>query len=316
MPPEQRDVSVIVPAYRAAATIERALRSIAAQTVPPREVIVVDDGSDDGTFEAASSCRAVFKDIDFKLFQQENRGAGAARNRAVTEASGDILAFLDADDEWLPEHLEKSLGVMESGGYLVVGHNVLIFEDGKERLNDCAARFREAGDTFVTLYRKGYLATCTLLTRREAVIAAGGFDESLRNAQDFELWLALLRAPGASFAVFEAPLARYHVTKGSIMSHTRRRLDCCLIVAARYAPDLKHRPGSMLASLLFRVAAVHYEAAAAYLANRRYLPVIAVVAAAPIRALVVTAQALTGRVSTRPRTLAVGRVAPREPSAP
>ena len=294
------DVSVVVPAYRAAGTIGRALAGVAAQTVRPRQVVVVDDGSDDGTLAATEACRESLGEIDLIALQQPNRGAGAARNRAVAAATQPLLAFLDADDEWLPEHLEQSLAVMAAGGHRLVAHNGwIVAPDGHATLNDCAARFREPRDPFVTLYRKGYIDTCTVVCERGAVIAAGGFDEALPNAQDFELWLALLREPGTPFTVFEAPLARYHLTGGSIMSHTQRRLDCCLVVAERFAPDLRRRPGSMAASLVFRIASVHWEAAQVYRAGGRWGALTALIAAAPFRTLAVLARVVVGRPPPR-----------------
>ena len=208
-------------------------------------------------------------EIELKVINQAHKGAGAARNRAVAEASPLVLAFLDADDEWLPEKLEHSMARMEGGNYVLVAHNGWIVEDGRQVLNDCARRFGEGPDPFVALYRKGYLDTCTVLARRHAVLGAGGFDETLANAQDFELWLAMLREPGAEFLVFDQALSRYHITPGGIMSHTARRLACCLEIAGRYAPDLKARPGSALGGLWFRVLAVHHEAVRAYWRERR-----------------------------------------------
>ena len=167
------------------------------KALPPLETVVVDDGSDDGTYEAAEACRPLMGDIGLIVVRQANAGAGAARNRAIAESRGDVLAFLDADDEWLPTHLVRSLAVMTEGGYVLTAHNsVSVAPDGTETLNDCAARFREGPDPYVTLYRKGYLDTCTVLAKRDAVLAVGGFDETLPNAQDFELWLKLLRAAG------------------------------------------------------------------------------------------------------------------------
>ncbi len=264
MPPESAPVTVIIPAYRARETIGRALAGIAAQTVRPRQVVVVDDGSDDGTVAAAKACAADLGDIDLDVLQQSHAGAGAARNRALLAAREAIVAFLDADDEWLPTHLERSLFHLQSGDYVLVAHNGWQIEDGGESLIDGARRFAEGDDAFVSLYRKGYIDTCTVVARRQAIIDAGGFDPALPNAQDFDMWLALLRRPEARFLVFDEPLSRYYLTGQGIMSHTRRRLVCCLHIAARYASDLKTRPGSVLPSLWFRIVAVHHEAVSAH----------------------------------------------------
>lgn len=263
--PEFADVSVIVAAYEAAGTIGRTLRSIAGQTLKPREVVVVDDGSTDGTFEAAEAEAPNMKGIELRVFKtEENQGAGAARNRAIAESREPTLAFLDADDEWLPEKLERSLHFLEGSDYVLVAHDYWTGEGADAPRTHCSRRFRESGDPFVTLYRKGYIPSCSVVAKRDAVITAGGFDPGLRNAQDFDLWLAMLRRPEARFDVFGEPLLRYHPTPGGIMSHTERRLQCGMTIARRYYPDLKSRPGSALMSLWFRVAALHLEAARAF----------------------------------------------------
>ncbi len=224
---ETADVSVIVAAYQARDTIGRALRSIARQTLKPAEVVVVDDGSTDGTFEAAEAMRPEMADIRLHVVRTErNRGAGAARNRAIAESSQPWLAFLDADDEWLPEKLQRSLARIEDTDAVLVAHDYLTSDGETAYHHHCERRFREHGDPFVGLYRKGYIPSCSVVARREAVLAAGGFDPGLRNAQDFDLWLAMLREPGTPFQVFGEPLLRYHQGPGGIMSHTRRRLRC------------------------------------------------------------------------------------------
>jgi glycosyltransferase involved in cell wall biosynthesis len=94
-------VSVVIPLYNKASHITRALNSVFAQSVPPSEVIVIDDGSSDG----GSGIAAEYAGKGVNLIEQDNRGVSAARNKGISEARGDLVAFLDADDEWLPEHL-------------------------------------------------------------------------------------------------------------------------------------------------------------------------------------------------------------------
>ena len=263
--PEFADVSVIVAAYQAARTIERTLASIAAQTLKPREVVVVDDGSTDGTFEAAESQAPNMNGIKLLVFcTDDNQGAGAARNRAIMESTKTFLAFLDADDEWLPRKLERSMSYLEGSDYSLVAHDYWTGEDEHAVHHDCEKRFREGRDAFVTLYRKGYVPSCSVVARRDAVLTAGGFDPKLRNGQDFDLWLAMTRDPGQLFLVFGEALLRYHPSPGGIMSHTARRLACCLKIAQRYIPDIKQRPGGGLSDIWFRVAALHVEAIRAY----------------------------------------------------
>lgn len=245
-------ISVIIPAYRAVHTIERALRSVAKQTLRPDEVIVVDDGSADGTFDAASSFKDKMNGVPLKIIQQENLGAGAARNRAINEAACDWLAFLDADDEWLPEKLDISMAEIEKNDLLLFAHNYLSINDTDKLLIDCAGRFNAASDHYIGLYRKGFLATSTVVVSRNAVLEVGGFDESLATAQDFDLWLKVLKKEGRRFIVKDDALTHYYITPGSITSHTRRRLDCSMRIARRHAPSKN--------DFRYRVIAIHYEA--------------------------------------------------------
>lgn len=261
MPRETAPVSVIIPAYNAAQTIGRALASVACQTLPAAEVIVVDDGSADGTAEAAEAMQARMGETRLRVIRQENKGAGAARNRAVQEARETYLAFLDADDEWLPEKLARSMHFMTDGDYLLVAHDYLDATQSGDVHVDCSRRFKEPPDPYTTLYLKGYIPSISVVTKRDSVLGVGGFDESLRNAQDFDLWLKLLADPNARFILFGEALARYHHTEGSIMSHTDRRIACCREIALRYLPALKARGGFALPKLWRRLAIVHGEAA-------------------------------------------------------
>jgi glycosyltransferase involved in cell wall biosynthesis len=298
------DVSVIVAAYQAAATIERTLMSIAGQSLKPREVVVVDDGSTDGTWNAAEACAARMNGIELKIFRTgDNLGAGAARNRGIAESTQSFLAFLDADDEWLPEKLERSLHFLEGSDYVLVAHDYWTGDGKDAQHHDCERRFREAGDPFVGLYRKGYIPSCSVVARRDAVLGAGGFDPELRNAQDFDLWLTMLRKPGTPFLVFGEPLLRYYVSPSGIMSHTQRRLRCCGIIAVRYYPDLKLRPGLALMSLWNRVIVIHVEAVRAYHATGKTGQALLTAALLPWQLVVTTLECVFSRPPGRPQFL-------------
>ena len=267
MPRDAAPVSVVMPAYNAEATVGRALASIAAQTLVPAEVIVVDDGSSDATADTARAMQDKMGAAKLIVVTQENKGAGAARNRAIAEATQPYLAFLDADDEWLGGKLERSMQVIREEDYLLVAHDYLdTTPDGDVHI-DCRQRFEEGPDPYVTLYLKGYIPSISVVTKRDAVIAAGGFDETLRNAQDFDLWLKLLAEPGTRFTLFGEALARYHHVDGSIMTHTDRRIACCREIAWRYLPTLKSR-GAGIKDVWRRFAYIYMEAARAQPARK------------------------------------------------
>lgn len=290
------DITVIMSAYQAEMTIGRALESVARQTLRPRQIVIVDDGSKDRTLYTAEQLRDQFEDIDFQLYAQENQGAGSARNRAIEAATSTYVAFLDADDEWLPQKLERSLHYLQGDDLVLVAHDYVRVETNKPELRiNCCRHFENAGDPYIALYRRGYLATSTVVARRDKVVAAGGFDTGLKTAQDFELWLNVLAAPEHRFTVFDEALTRYHVTPGSITSHTQRRLDCTLEIAGRHVIDLKKRTGIWMTSLWFRVAAVHYEAIMAHRSHNNTLSAGWVLARLPVKLAAASLDAAIGR---------------------
>ena len=258
-------VSIVIPAFNAATTIGRALKSVESQIRAPDEVIIVDDGSSDDTCLIVESFEASLPII---LIQQQNQGAGAARNRALNVARFSHIAFLDADDEWLPDHLRRSLEELAAGDHVLVAHNEWISENGIEKLNDCAQRFKEPRDPYVTLFRKGYISTSTVVVGRQDILACGGFDTSLKNAQDFDLWLSLLSDRSKSFLVFDDVLARYHIVDNSIMSHVDRRVGCCRKIALRHNGHISGSRFRQLTELALRGLIVYREAFNAHQKNR------------------------------------------------
>jgi teichuronic acid biosynthesis glycosyltransferase TuaG len=291
---EPQSVSVIMPAYNAAGTIARALASVAGQTVKPAEVIVVDDGSKDGTAVEARKCESMFSQSRLIVVEQPNRGAGAARNRAIAEAHSSYLAFLDADDEWLPRKLEVSLDRISGRLLILVAHNGLLVDNGTRKTVDIALRYRTAAvDPLHGLYRRGFISTSSVVARREAVVAAGGFDESLRTGQDFDLWLKMLCAPGTPFEVFEDELTLYHVSPSGITANTTQRLEDTLVIAVKHAPRLHRYTGRFFASLWFRIIAVHAEAGMALYRSGRFVAAACAIGALPFRLALLSSRAVS-----------------------
>lgn len=184
-------VSVIIPAFRAAAYIPGTLSSVFQQTYRDIEVILVNDGSPD----TADLIAAIAPWRDRLVYvEQENGGAGAARNAGLAVARGTHVAFLDADDRWLPGFLAAQLRYLEQ-------HPDCDMVYADARLTGDTPL---AGRTFMettpsqgpVTFRSLLAQHCTVLTsavvvRKDAVAAAGGFDPSLRRGQDFDLWLRL-----------------------------------------------------------------------------------------------------------------------------
>jgi hypothetical protein len=186
--------SVVIPLYNKAPHIAATLRSVLAQTAPPAEIIVIDDGSSDGGADIA----AAFSDRGVTLIRQSNAGVSAARNQGTKAARSDYIAFLDADDIWLPAHLEtlrnliaqlpsaglvSTLYKIQQGGNLFNPHSA--FADGFTGKVDDFCRRMAAGLSLVH--------SSTACVERSAFFEAGGFPHGMQRGEDLVLWLKLAR---------------------------------------------------------------------------------------------------------------------------
>lgn len=215
-------ISVVIPAYQIAPYIAEALDSVFAQTLPNFEVIVVNDGSPD-TEELERALAPYRERINY--IRQENAGAGAARNRGVREGRGEFVAFLDGDDLWNSDYLEKQLLFVREGDYDLVYADALLFGDspvaGKTYMQTSPS---EGPVTFISLLRNDTnVITSGVVARRSEVIEAGLFDETLRNAQDFEMWTRMAKR-GARLAYQRKVLLRYRCREGSLSGDEMNRL--------------------------------------------------------------------------------------------
>lgn len=194
----------MIPARNRAAVIGRAVASACAQTLPPAEIIVVDDGSDDGgaTIEAA---RAAMRDeIPLRIIELGERGgAPSARNRGIAEAQGDWIALLDSDDAFAPEKLEVCARA-------ITPEVSAVFTDTRFETESGATYTLYAGkpvDTRDLVYSNVLGGCSATVIRRESFESAGGFDPALPSCQDWDLWLKL--ADQGRIAVVAEPLTLY-----------------------------------------------------------------------------------------------------------
>ena len=196
-------ISFIIPAYNAAAYIARAIDSALAQTLPPLEVIVIDDGSSDNTVEVVEKYPA-----PVRLLRKANGGPASARNLGAKEAKGEWLALLDADDTCLPARLEREAALMDDPKVAV------IYARPAPLQNDL---------TFVTLWKRNAITTSSVLLRKSALEQVGWFDESreLISVEDYNLWLRLAHA-GWRFAVAPEKLVDYGPPAGSLSRQSER----------------------------------------------------------------------------------------------
>jgi glycosyltransferase involved in cell wall biosynthesis len=196
-------VSVIIPCYNAAATIGRAVASVAAQSRLPAEVIIVDDGSDEATRQVLAGLQEQYGRNWLKiLFQPANRGPAAARNRAWKEAGQPLLAFLDADDAWHSEKIALQADFLcRHPEFAFCGHVSVV--DPARLPDQLRSDFRVCEESLSRLLWKNRFRTPTVMLRAGL---AGRFPETQRFGEDYRLWLELLSA-GHRAAFIDLPLA-------------------------------------------------------------------------------------------------------------
>ena len=190
------DISVIIPLYNKASSIRRTLRSVVEQRVQPREIIVVDDGSTDGSAEIVQSLNAPL----VRLLRQQNQGVSAARNRAMAEASGRWVALLDGDDVWEEDYLERVESLISAypdcGAY---GMGFWVETDGHRTLGSFPAQEGEVDFFSLSMTRYVLIPSATTLNR-ELALSLGGFPEGMRMGEDQYLWTKIARSAKVAFA--------------------------------------------------------------------------------------------------------------------
>jgi glycosyltransferase involved in cell wall biosynthesis len=190
------NISVLIPTYNAELTIEKTIASVQQQTYRDFEIIVIDDGSTDKTVDVVQS----IMDNRIKLFFYENGGVSVARNRAIKNATGKYIAFLDADDLWTNNKLERQLATLEANPEAKIAYSRTRYIDEKENcLYECEPVSFE-GNILEELLLTNFLITSSNpLICHQAIRSVGGFDSSLKSSEDWDCYLKL--AARYSFAV-------------------------------------------------------------------------------------------------------------------
>jgi len=205
-------ISVVIPAYNAERFLPRCLTSVFAQTLPPDEVIVVDDGSTDKTSEVAAALGA-------RVVKQKNGGQAAARNAGIHAASNEWIALLDADDLWLPEKLAHQAAAIRS--------DVVLVYTGARHFDERGTRaIQHAIDPLTARKMLQYcnpILPSSVLLRRQAALACGGMREAAYACEDWGMWVRLM--PFGRFAAVDAPLTEYYVHPLGMSASPERMLD-------------------------------------------------------------------------------------------
>lgn len=185
-------VSVIIPTHNRRAMLREALSSVAAQRGSSFEVLVVDDGSTDGTWQDLSGHDLSAHFADIRAVRTERRGPAAARNRGIALARGRLIAFLDSDDLWMPEKLARqSLFMRNNPDCLISQTGETWMRDGRS-VNPGQRHRKRPGDIFIDSLRTCLISPSAAILRRELLDEVGGFDEDMAACEDYDLWLRIL----------------------------------------------------------------------------------------------------------------------------
>lgn len=214
-------ISIVIPLYNKEKQIAHTLQSVFAQTFQDFEIVIVDDGSTDNSVKEVKK----FNDPRVLLIQQSNAGVSAARNRGIEEARGELIAFLDADDEWKPEYLATQSGLYQKYPECSVYACNYEFRDSKGNVTPTIIRKLpfEGEDGILSNYFEVAscshppLCTSAVVIKKSAIQAIGGFPVGIKSGEDLLTWARL--AVETNIAYSTRPLAIYNMGEGYILSN-------------------------------------------------------------------------------------------------
>ena len=188
-------ISVVIPTYNRAQTIMRAINSVLSQTLPAFEILVVDDGSSDGTKEllqAHGFFNKKTKALAKKYLVKENSGVSSARNLGIKNANGDFIAFLDSDDAWSKRKLERQFAVLKENLFKHrIIHTDEIWIRNGVRVNQHKKHEKSGGDIFEKSLALCCVSPSSVILHRSLFYEYGFFDETMPACEDYDMWLRL-----------------------------------------------------------------------------------------------------------------------------
>ncbi len=251
-------ISVVIPAFNGEKTIEATIQSVLQQTYSNFEIIVINDGSEDRTLELIKQ----INDSRLKVFSYTNAGLAASRNRGIKNAKGEFIAFLDADDLWTKDKLEKQLEALQNNPQAAVAYSWTDYIDEADNFLYPGCHIIANKNIYEQLLVKNILENgSNPLIRSSALVEIGGFDESLSKAEDWDLYLRL--AAKYQFITVPSPQILYRLSANSMSASVWEQETQCLVVIERafnQAPEtLQHLRKNTLARLyeylMFRILA-------------------------------------------------------------
>ncbi len=210
-------VSVVIPTYNRANVVARAIRSVLSQTYQNLELIVVDDGSEDGTTAVLNRFNSI------KTIRQNNRGVSAARNAGIALSSGKLLAFLDSDDEWLPEKIRKQVLLYSPEKPEFICHSNELWMRDQKIVPQKDIHTKQGGFFFKRALERCLISPSAVIISRVLLDTVGWFDEDLEAAEDYDLWLRITAFHNVDFV--DEKLVIKHAGEQNQLSVTTTAID-------------------------------------------------------------------------------------------
>ena len=182
----QNAVSVIIPVFNRAKLIYRSINSVINQTYPVNEIIVIDDGSKDGTYDLV---KRDFPQV--MLTHQENKGVSTARNAGIKLAKSKWIAFLDSDDEWLPKKVEKQINLLNTNFSYKICHTDEVWIRNQVRVNPMKKHRKYGGDIYNKCLPLCVISPSSIIIHKDIFNNVGLFDESLPVCEEYDMWLRI-----------------------------------------------------------------------------------------------------------------------------
>ena len=258
-------VSVIVPVYNRAHLVSETIESILAQTYEPVEIILINDGSTDESLSILKKYESQFPE-NIRVIDQKNQGQIAARNNGIKIARGEYVAFLDSDDLWLEEKLERQIPLFEEGVALVYSGTNIIDENGRTIRIEPADQ-SISGYIYPQLLVKNRMTGGTVVVTAEVLKQVGVFSSEFKAAENWDLWLRICKLYSAR--VVSEPLIKYRVHSQNMSGDGQLMLDAKLQIIKKHC-DI-HSKDSVVARYSRQAYAdYHYRAGLNYFASAQY----------------------------------------------
>ena len=242
-------VTIIVPTYNRPALLQETLATVLAQTYPALEIIVVDDGSTDETASLLEGYRG-----RVRVIHQQNGGLSAARNRGIAAANGAFLTFLDDDDLVAPTKIARQAHFLHTHPEIGLVHCGYYHSDGAGKILDKVWLFPE-GETLPQLIRGNYIWSGAPMVRRACLDQVGGFDCSLPQLEDWDMWLRLAQSD-CRFAAVSMPLGTYRLRHNNMSADLLVQESCFLTLMDRFFAD-KQLPAPVAAAKSETYSSIH-----------------------------------------------------------